>query len=92
VDHVEQGFPFLPAGCHMELDPEAKTAVLQNFRDATPAHWTAKVEELRALSRAKGTVTLRAYLDETGLEPSDVYSGGKSWSDLCAADGHPYAT
>lgn len=85
--HIEQGFPFLPAGCHMELDPKAKEAVLANVRDATPSHWTAKVEELRALSRANKTVTLRTYLYEAGLEMGDVYSGGKSWSDLCAAAG-----
>ena len=29
---IEQGFPFLPAGCHMELDPVAQEIVLENIR------------------------------------------------------------
>ncbi len=86
---VEQGFPFLPAGCHMELDDVAKDAVLQSLRSATPSRWTAQVEELRALVRAKKPITLRTYLDESGVDPEDVYSGQKSWSDLCASAGVP---
>jgi superfamily II DNA or RNA helicase len=80
---IRDGFPFLPAGCHMELDPVAKELVLQNIREATPSRWTAKVEELRQLTTNGSTVSLSRYLDATGLELDDVYAGGKSWSDLC---------
>jgi hypothetical protein len=85
-EQVERGFPFLPAGCHMELDPVARDEVLQSIRAGVPAQWTAKVEELRQLART-GTVTLAKYLEETGLEVEDVYAGAKSWADLQARAG-----
>ncbi len=87
---VEQGFPFLPAGCHLELDPIARDIVLRSIRSAIPSAWTAKVEELRAM-RGRAPVSLAAYLMETGLEPEDVYAGNRSWSDLCEAVGLPVA-
>jgi uncharacterized protein (TIGR02246 family) len=34
-EQVKSGFPFLPAGCHMELDPVAAEIVLDNLRQAT---------------------------------------------------------
>jgi superfamily II DNA or RNA helicase/HKD family nuclease len=84
---VRSGFPFLPAGCHMELDPVASEIVLENLRRAIPSHWTAKVEELRRLNRQGGPVRLAAFLRETGLEIADVYAGNKSWSDLLSDAG-----
>ena len=91
---VEQGFPFLPAGCHMELDPVASQIVLRNIRESLPSRWDAKVEELRAVAAAAASgsaVTLGRFLDETGFELEDVYGGNRSWSDLCEAAGLPIA-
>jgi superfamily II DNA or RNA helicase/HKD family nuclease len=79
---IQGGFPFLPAGCHMELDPVAQEIVLQNIRQAIPARWPRKVEELRALAASRPQVALRDYLRETELDIEDVYQGQKSWSDL----------
>jgi len=89
VQQIEGGFPFLPAGCHLELDAVAKERVLANIREAIPSRWTAKVAELRQLASTRASITLAAFLDETGFEPDDVYGGGKSWSDLCADAGLP---
>ncbi|MFO0695975.1 MAG: DUF3427 domain-containing protein [Polyangiales bacterium] len=89
---IEQGFPFLPAGCHMELDRIASEIVLHNLREAIPTAWKAKVEELRALTRVEGDVTLSKYLDETGRDLEDVYAGTHGWSDLREAAGLPVAT
>jgi superfamily II DNA or RNA helicase/HKD family nuclease len=84
---VETGFPFLPAGCHMELDRVAADIVLESIKNAVPSRWTEKVENLRLL-RAKGALcTLARFLEETGLELEDVYTGNKCWSDLCAEAG-----
>lgn len=94
---VEHGFPFLPAGCHMELDPVASQIVLRNIRESLPSRWDAKVEELRAVAAAAaasepgGAVSLRRFLDETGFELEDVYAGNRSWSELCEAAGLPIA-
>lgn len=80
---VEQGFPFLPAGCHMELDPVASEIVLRSIRESVPTRWTAKVDELRTLAATGRPVTLASFLDQSGYDLADVYSGNRGWSDLC---------
>ena len=85
---VEEGFPYLPAGCFMELDRKSTEIVLDSVRQAVPSKWNAKVEELRRL-REEGRGDLAAFLEDSGLELEDVYTGGKSWSDLQEAAGAP---
>ena len=53
AEQVEQGFPFLPAGCHMELDRVASDIVLASIRGAVPSRWSAKVEELRSMAQGR---------------------------------------
>ncbi|HTE06833.1 MAG TPA: DUF3427 domain-containing protein, partial [Planctomycetota bacterium] len=89
IEQIEGGFPFLPAGCHLELDAVAKERVLANIREAVPARWTAKVAELRQLGDRGVDITLASFLAETDFEPDDVYGGNKSWSDLRADAGLP---
>ena len=79
---IEAGFPFLPAGCHMEFDRVATEIVLDNIRKAVPSRWTERVDSLRQLCTSGVECTLFRYLEETGLELEDLYGGGKSWSDL----------
>lgn len=86
---VEQGFPFLPAGCQMELDPVAEGIVLASIRGAVPSRWTAKVDELRAHANGATAVLLPEFLDATGLDLEDIYTGARSWSDLCQESGLP---
>lgn len=89
---VQDGFPFLPAGCHLELDRIASEIVLRSIKDAIPTRWPAKVEELRALKVARsGDVTLREYLAESGLELNDVYAGNHCWSEMRESAGLPIA-
>jgi superfamily II DNA or RNA helicase/HKD family nuclease len=83
IESIEAGFPFLPAGCHMELDPVAREIVLSNIRAAVPTRWSARVAELQAIAKGRSSVKLSEFLEESTRELSDVYSGGKSWSDLC---------
>jgi hypothetical protein len=84
---IVKGFPFLPAGCHMELDRIASEIVLRNIREAVPSKWNAKVDELRRIAGGAHTVRLGSFLEESGLDLHDVYIGGRSWSDMCAAAG-----
>jgi superfamily II DNA or RNA helicase/HKD family nuclease len=88
---VEQGFPFLPAGCHMELDRVASGIVLESIRGAVPSRWSAKVEELRSIAKGQAAVSLGTFLEQSGLELEDLYAGDKSWSDLCQEAGIPVA-
>jgi superfamily II DNA or RNA helicase len=78
---VEQGFPFLPAGCHMELEPKAREIVLQSIRNAVPSNWPAKVAELRELVK-EGHDSLAAFIQHSGLDLDDVYDAKHSWSEL----------
>jgi superfamily II DNA or RNA helicase/HKD family nuclease len=82
VRQIENGFPFLPAGCHMQLDAVAKDRVLRSVREAIPTQWKAKADELRQLVASRGAVSLWSFLDESNYELTDVYSGGRGWSDL----------
>ena len=84
---IRGGFPFLPAGCHMELDPVAADVVLRSIRDSIPSLWSRKVEELRALVGSGREARLADYLEHTALELPDLYSGPRGWSDLCEAAG-----
>jgi hypothetical protein len=88
---IEHGFPFLPAGCHMELDRIASDVVLRSIRDAIPSDWPAKVKELRSVHHARGDVSLAEFLAESGLELDDIYRQNRSWSDLRQAADLPVA-
>ena len=86
---VQQGFPFLPAGCYMHLDQKASEIVLRSLREAIPTRWPARVEELRVVHGEYPDVTLSKFLEESGLDLPDVYDGSRGWSDLCEAAGVP---
>jgi hypothetical protein len=86
---VQQGFPFLPAGCYMHLDKKASEIVQRSLREAIPTRWPARVEELRVIHAGYPDVTLSKYLMESGLDLHDVYDGSRGWSDLCQAAGVP---
>ena len=86
---IERDFPFLPAGCHMELDRVARDVVLASIRSAIPSNFPQRVAELRSI----GDVSLGEFLDKSGLELTDVYSGSRGWSELRRAAGFlPAAT
>jgi hypothetical protein len=83
---VQLGFPFLPAGCSMQLDRVATKIVLESLKSAIPSRRPPMVRELRALAdtrpaEAGARITLPEFLRETGLELEDVYRSG-SWSGL----------
>ncbi|HEX5281900.1 MAG TPA: DUF3427 domain-containing protein [Micropepsaceae bacterium] len=84
---VQDGFPFLPAGCHMELDRIATERVLESIRKAVPDIWPRKIEELRQLTAGRGRISLANFLEQSGLALEDIYTGNRSWSDMLEAAG-----
>jgi superfamily II DNA or RNA helicase/HKD family nuclease len=67
---IEDGFPFLPSGCHVELDRQSEEIVLGNLRDAARlTQWRTLVEDLRGMPQA----SLAEFLEETHRAPVDVY-------------------
>ena len=83
---VDEGFPFLPAGCHLELESRAHDIVLKSIKRAVPSQWSAKAAELRKLA-SEGRDAMADFLADSGLELEDVYTGTRSWSDLREAAG-----
>jgi superfamily II DNA or RNA helicase len=88
---VEEGFPFLPAGCHMALEPKAREIVLRSIREAVPSTWQGRAAELRSVA-AEGWGSLADFLEHSGLELGDLYRSNHSWSDLKEAAGLPVAS
>jgi superfamily II DNA or RNA helicase len=81
---VEQGFPTLPAGCHIELDRVAQEVVLNNIKQSLHVSWKRLVAE----ARSQRAPSLGEFIDETGIELEDLYRGsGRSWLDLRRAAG-----
>lgn len=89
IQQVEDGFPFLPAGCHMELDRVASKRVIDSIKASVPSNWAAKALELANLDRERPGMPLGGFLTESGLALEDVYSGKRSWSDLRETAGLP---
>ena len=75
---ITNDFPFLPAGCNLQLDPVAQRIVLDSVRNAIPSTWRDKCGELRSL----GDVSLAEYLEQTGLDLEDIYAGNHSWTEM----------
>jgi superfamily II DNA or RNA helicase/HKD family nuclease len=82
-EQVEAGFPFLPAGCTIDLDRDVRQLVLDNLRHALPTTRQQRAAELRAL----GDVDLATYLHDTGLALEDVYRNSTGWTSLRAEAG-----
>ncbi|HEX5087128.1 MAG TPA: DUF3427 domain-containing protein [Nocardioides sp.] len=76
---VEKGFPFLPSGCQIVLDKQAQALVLDNIRSQVASRWAQIVAELRSY----GDHDLASFLEESGLELSDILRrGSHSWTRL----------
>ena len=83
---VAEGFPFLPSGSQIVLDQQAQTLVLDNIRSQIANRWNQMVAELRAY----GDQDLPTFLDESGLELSDILRrGSHSWTRLRRDAGMP---
>lgn len=79
-DQADEGFPYLPSGCSMVLDRQAREIVLESLRRAaTSTQWATLVEELREI----GDVELIAWARQSGRRISDLYrTPDRSWTRL----------
>lgn len=79
-EQVERDFPFLPAGCAVELDRKSREIVLDNLRAAAQRRrWEALV---RDVADSPPGMTLNDFLGWHDLNVADVYRGGRSWTQL----------
>ena len=77
VHQVEERFPFLPAGCHLELDRVATQLILDHLKNAVGT----KTQMLQVL-REIGDVTLPVFLDKSGIGLVDLYRNDRSYEGL----------
>ncbi|MCA9543799.1 MAG: DUF3427 domain-containing protein, partial [Myxococcales bacterium] len=81
-EHVQQDFPWLPAGCEVQFDRQSRELVLENLRQGIGVDKRSLVAELKRL----GDVPLGDLLADAGLELADVYRK-RSLTDLRRAAG-----
>ncbi|HVK88568.1 MAG TPA: DUF3427 domain-containing protein [Kofleriaceae bacterium] len=77
---IEDGFPFLPSGCSLQLDHVARTQILTSLRSSL-AGARRLTAELRELSAHTAPPTLARFLDLTGRDLEDIYDAG-GWTTL----------
>ena len=83
---IEKGFPFLPSGCQIVMDRQAQGLVLENIKSQIANRWQQMVAELRSC----GDQDLATFLEESGLELSDILRrGSHSWTRLRRDAGLP---
>ena len=76
---IQRDFPFLPSGCQIVMDKQAQSLVLENIRSQIANRWKQMVAELRSY----GDQDLGTFLNESGLELSDILRrGSHSWTRL----------
>ena len=88
LDQVERDFPFLPAGCALDLDRQSREIVLDNLRAAVRrSRWATLVADLKSET---DDLTLIEFLDKHSHGLADVYRRG-SWTELRRAASKPTA-
>ncbi|MCX7799146.1 MAG: DUF3427 domain-containing protein [Fimbriimonadales bacterium] len=78
---ASRGFCFLPPGCDVRLDKVTQQRVLDALRRSVPTSMTDFVSEYRRLA-ADGPVTLRRFLEQAGIEPEQLYAGGRTFTEV----------
>lgn len=84
ITAAEEGFPYLPTGCHIELDRQSRDRILDNLKAAVQMGRRGMVRELamQTAAAAEGEeVTLRRFVDDAGVELEDVGKAG-GWTLL----------
>jgi superfamily II DNA or RNA helicase len=85
-EEIENGFPYLPAGCSIQLDRESSRIVLENLKQSIGSRFVTLVKELRSMTPP---VSLQDFLDEATIDLEDVYRNpGWSWTRLKREAGH----
>ncbi|MCP9835450.1 MULTISPECIES: DUF3427 domain-containing protein [unclassified Cyanobium] len=75
---IKEGFPFLPAGCSLQLDRVSSQRVLANLRESLPSRRPQLLAECRRLGRC----SLAGLLEGLGMELGEFYKVAGSWALL----------
>lgn len=89
---IESDMPYVPSGCLLHLEEQAKEHVLENIRSATANLRGQKlINELRILrGQKKGDITLQQMIDFLHIDsPDEIYKRGLPHVLLAKADRKP---
>jgi superfamily II DNA or RNA helicase len=78
ADAVENGFPYLPSGCHFELDRVSREQVLNNLRTFLKFNKGYFLNDIKSM----GDMGLTEYLKWSDINISDLYRNGRSFTLL----------
>jgi superfamily II DNA or RNA helicase/HKD family nuclease len=76
---IEAGFPRLPPGCAIQLEPAARAIVLAHLRERSGAVWRRMVDDLRQLGPE---TTLGDFLRQSGASLEELYAADRGWTRL----------
>ena len=76
---IEEGFPYLPSGCALQLDTVARDVIVKSLRTSL-AGAKRMASELRELSM-EAPQTLGSFMDQTGRDLDEIYGAG-GWTTL----------
>lgn len=87
VQQIEEGFPYLPAGCKIQLDRVSQSLILENLRGTIGGTFNTFVRELKDVGR---DVSLAEFVREAGIFIGDLYKNAEwSWTRLRREAGQP---
>ncbi|QOR48778.1 DUF3427 domain-containing protein [Trueperella pecoris] len=78
---VEAGFPFLPAGCHIELDRVTQDEVLKNLARKVKLSASQLIRDIADHGGAS-PYTLRSYLHDADRALADIYGAGGATASI----------
>ncbi len=88
LKQVEDQFPFLPAGCTVDLDRQSRDIVLENLKAAVRrSRWSTLIDDLK--SEPDG-IRLAEFLRKHDHRLEDIYKQ-RSWTQLKRDAGHSAA-
>lgn len=85
--YVKDGFTYLPKGCYIKLEKQAREYVLRSLKDLNTNKNTL-VEIIRNFENNTGKkLTLENFLNESEIKIEDFYKSKRTFSRLCAIAG-----
>lgn len=86
-EQVTKKFPFLPAGCTIDLDRVSEEIILENLREVS-RH--SKPRQLVAeLKQAGAGINLDEFIENYAHRLEDIYRGNRSWTQFQREAGFP---
>ena len=85
---IENDFPLLPSGCAVTLDRVAREQIIASLKRTVGGGAKSLAAEVAQLAKGRAEpLGLRAFLNETGRELTDVYRSDFGWRHLLARAG-----